>query len=402
MAVQLPATDPSTLTFEATVESIDGQDIALDETYFYAESGGQPSDRGTIDGTEVHEVTRRNGTTWHTLSAEPAVSPGDTITGEVDETFRRYCMAAHTASHAVYGAARQCFDDVGYGGFEITPSKVRLDLETPTPIDDTVLLELERLTNEVIWEDRPVTWSAWPAEEVKDRNDIAFNVATEVVHTEETVRIVEIEDWDIAACGGTHVSRTGDIGEVTMADRSNPGEGQTRIEFVVGPDRIERRHAEKQSIWAAKTHLGVPIEEIPTRLDKLESERHELEARLEAMEESIVAASVTGSGAIHFDHNGSRWALATVPEVGANTASSVIEGLIGDVGDVIAVAGGDGRAHLVVASSGDIPAMEVVDATLDGFPGGGGGGSAESAQAGGIDAAPNELVDYLADVYGEE
>lgn len=399
MATQPAALDPGTVTFEATVTAVDGDAVALDETYFYAESGGQPADRGAIDGVPVDDVQLRDGTAWHTLETATDWSTGERIVGEVDPTFRRYCMCAHTASHAVYGAARVRFDDVGYGGFEITPTKVRLDLETPVPIDDAAMLELERRTNEVIWEDRPVTWSEWPAEEVRANETIALNVATEVIHTEDTVRVVEIADWDLAACGGTHVSSTGEIGEIAMADRSNPGEGQTRLEFVVGPARIDLRHAERTAAFAAKARLGVPVSELPERVERLEADKRDLEARVESMEAAVVSAAISGPDARRFERNGATWTVATLPTVEASTAVSVAEDLVGEAGDVIVVAGGDTPASLVVVSDGSTPATAVIDAALDGFDGGGGGGSDRRAQAGGIGADAAAVVEHLLEVY---
>lgn len=402
MAAQLPARDPDTLTFETTVTSIDDQTITLEETYFYAESGGQPADRGTLDGIEVEHAYREDGKTQHLLASTPDIAVGDTVEGVVDASFRRYCMAAHTASHAVYGAARQRFDSLGYGGFEITPTKVRLDLETPTPIDDAAMLELERLTNQVIWEDRPVTWSEVPAEAVREDDEVALNVATDVVHTAETVRIVEIEDWDIAACGGTHLSSTGPIGAIAMADRSNPGEGLTRLEFVVGEERIEQHHEEKAAAWEAKAKLGVPVEEIPERIDRLKSERQALEDRLESMERAVASAAVTGPAATHFEHNGTSWAIGIATEVPTDTATEVAESLSGDVGDVVAIAGGEDRTHLVVVSDAEPPATEVIDTVLDGVEGGGGGGTDMQAQAGGIADAPSAVVERIRETYATD
>lgn len=399
MATQLASQDPETLSFSSAVTAIDGDRVALEHTYFYAESGGQPADRGTIDGLDVIDVQLTNGTTWHTLGDEPTFDVDDVVDGQIDSAFRRYCLSAHTASHAVYGAARRLFDSVGYGGFEITPTKVRLDLETPVPIDDEALFELERRTNEVVWEDRPVTWSEWPASEVRENNEIALNVATEVVHTEETVRVVEIEDWDLAACGGTHVSSTAAIGSVAMIDRSNPGEGQTRVEFVVGEERIDQQHAEKTAAWRAKATLGVPIEDVPSRIDQLQEELQRLESRVSSMEHTVAAAEVTGSAATRFDRNGARWAVASVTEVDAKKAAEVAEDLVGEAGDIVVIAGGADRSHVVVAGDGSTPATDIVDAVLDGFDGGGGGGSDQKAQAGGIDAGPDAIVDRIVDVY---
>lgn len=399
MASQLAAREPTTLAFEATVTDRADDAVALDTTYFYAESGGQPADRGAIAGRSVSDVYLDDGTTWHRLEGDGGPAIGDVVEAEIDEQFRRYCMAAHTASHAVYGAARQLFDELGYGGFEITPSKVRLDLTTPTPIDDRATLELERLTNQVIWEDRAVTWSTWPADEVRDNDEIALNVATDVVHSAETVRVVEIDGWDLAACGGTHVDATGKIGAVAMADRSNPGEGMTRIEFVVGPDRIEQRYREKRVAWAAKTSLGVPLEEVAGRIEDLLEERQALETQLEDMAGTVAAAAVTGPDAIRFDRNGASWAVGKAPSVDAGVAASVAESLVGDTADVVAIAGGTNRGQLVVATDGAVTATDVIDAVLERFDGGGGGGSPTSAQAGGLDGDASAVIDAVCKAY---
>lgn len=401
MAAQLPARDPTTLAFESTIEAIDGDTVTLEETYFYAESGGQPADRGTIGDIPVETVYRDDGASRHVLAETPEWSVGDTVAGAVDPTFRRYAMAAHTASHAVYGAARQVFDSLGYGGFEITPSKVRLDLETPTPIDDETMLDLERRTNAVIWEDRPVTWSTWAAEEVRAADDIALNVATDVVHSADTVRVVEIEGWDRAACGGTHLSSTGPIGAIAMADRSNPGEGLTRLEFVVGDDRIEQHHEEKTAAWEAKSMLGVPVVEVPDRIERLEADRASLASRLESMERSVAAAAVTGPEAIRLEHDGHTWTVGVAEAVTTDVATATAEAYVGEVGEVVAIAGGEDRTHLVVATDGTTPATDVVDAVLDGVEGGGGGGTDTQAQAGGIADGVDAVVERLREIAGD-
>ena len=399
MAAQLSAQDPTTLEFEAAVTEVSEDAVTLDETYFYAESGGQPADRGILGDIEVRDVQKVDDTIWHQLEDAPPWSPGETVMGSIDAEFRRYAMRAHTASHVVYGAARQCFDELSYGGFEITPSKVRIDLRTSTPIDDDALIELERLTNEVIWDDRSVTWSEWPTDEVGANNEVALNVATEVVNTEETVRVVEIEEWDLAACGGTHVASTGEIGVVSMSERSNPGEGLTRVEYVVGAARIEQQLSEKIAAWEAKSRLGVPIEEIPARIEQLEQERQNLEDRLATLEETLIEKTLTSQDAFRFEVDDSKWIAAAIEEVEPAKAASVAESNVGELADVIAISGGHGRGQLVVATDGSRDAAEIIEAVLDGFDGGGGGGSSTSAQAGGIPADAGTIIDRLAELY---
>lgn len=150
-ASRAPA-EPAVREFEATVDRVDGREVVLDETYFYAESGGQPADRGTLDGHLVDDVTERGGDVVHALDsdADPDLAPGDEVTGLVDDAFRTYCARAHTASHVLYGAARRIAEDLGYAGFDISETKVRVDLTTAEPLDDGDLIELERLANRAV------------------------------------------------------------------------------------------------------------------------------------------------------------------------------------------------------------------------------------------------------------
>ena len=155
MASSKAADDPETLEFEATVEH-GGSDVVLSETYFYPKGGGQPADRGTIGGHEVLDVRSDGEHIVHVLDGR--LTAGETVTGIVDPSFRRYCMRAHTASHVLYGAGRRLFEEIGYAGFDISPEKVRVDLTTAEPLDDSDLVELERLATRTVWESLPVSW----------------------------------------------------------------------------------------------------------------------------------------------------------------------------------------------------------------------------------------------------
>ncbi|MFB6269316.1 MAG: alanine--tRNA ligase-related protein, partial [Halobacterium sp.] len=207
MADSLAPSAPYTTSFSATVTGVEENGVTLDETYFYPEGGGQPADRGTVGGVAVDHVASTEDGVVHFFAAEPDFEVGDDVQAEVDPEFRRYARRAHTASHVLYGAGRRVLDDLGYGGFDISEEKVRVDFETSTEIDDSVLADLERLTNRAVWDSHDVTWEEVPAEEAKSREDVAFNTKTEegVMSDADSVRIVTVEDWDVAACGGTHV-----------------------------------------------------------------------------------------------------------------------------------------------------------------------------------------------------
>ncbi|MFC7046404.1 DHHA1 domain-containing protein [Halobacteriaceae archaeon GCM10025711] len=386
--------EPTVRSFEATVEAVDGRDVWLDRTYFYAEGGGQPADRGTIDGVQVEDVQKADGDVVHTLTEAPAFDAGDGVVGEIDDVFRTYCMRAHTASHVLYGAGRRVLDDVGYGGFDIDDEKVRVDFTTSTDIDDEVLVELERLTNRAVWDSRAVSWEEVSKEEALADDDIAFNVATEegVFSDSDTVRVVTVEDWDVAACGGTHVPNTEEIGPVTLLDRSNPGEGLTRVEFTVGPSAVERRAEERSAAMRAARVLGVGVDDLPDEAERVLGELDDLEAELAALKDEVLDARLGDLTAVERD--GKQWLVGAVDGFGPNEVGDRIKPLAGDEADVVALSGGDGGAYVVVASTGDVDAGDVVSEVTGEF-GGGGGGSPTFAQGGGMDAEPDDVIAYL-------
>ena len=379
--------DPETLAFEATVER-GGSEVILSETYFYPEGGGQPADRGTLGGLEVLDVQETDAGVVHVVDGE--LPAGRTVEGAVDPAFRRYCMRAHTASHALYGAGRRLFEELGYGGFGITPEKVRVDLATPTPIDDGTLVELERLVNRCVWESRPVAWERLPREEALQREDVAFNAKTEEGIAGETVRLVEIDGWDVAACGGTHVSNTREVGPVTLLERSNPGEGLTRVEFAVGPEGIDRRASEKRAALDAAATLETNVESLPGAVEGLRGDRDALREERDALEAELLRSRVEEFAADAFERDGATWAAGVVA-ADVDALTERVEDRPDGV-DVLVLATPDGQ--LAVGAAEAVDADAVVDEVTDEF-GGGGGGSPTVAQAGGLGVDGGAVVEYL-------
>ncbi len=390
MAHSLAPAEPYTWSFEATVSSVDDQSVVLDRTYFYPEGGGQPPDRGFVDGTPVLDVQQADGDVVHTLAEPLAAEQGDVISAQVDPAFRTYCMRAHTASHVLYGAGRRVLDDLGYGGFGITDEKVRVDFSTPTTVDDDTLIELERLVNRTIWDSKAVTWETYPEDEALSMDDIAFNVKTEEGLTGERVRVVTVEDWDVAACGGTHVSNTREIGAVTVLDRSNPGEGLTRVEIAVGPPGIEERITEKRALLEAASTAGMSTEELPDEVARLRDRTVELEDEIAALEERVAMAQLDDLRESPLERNGETWLVGAVDGVDSDTLGDRARELAGEDADVVVLVGRDGQTFVTVASAGS-DASEVVSTITEEF-GGGGGGSGRFAQGGGIQADPDEVV----------
>jgi alanyl-tRNA synthetase len=392
MAESKAPAEPYTLSFEATVES-GGREVVLTETYFYPEGGGQPADRGTIGEVRVEDVRGTDDGIVHTLAEPLDVDPGGTVDCHVDPTFRTYCMRAHTASHVLYGAGRRLFDDLGYGGFGITDEKVRVDLTTGDDIDDEALVELERLANRAVWESRDVSWETVPREEALSREEIAFNTKTEEgVSGYDRVRVVTVEDWDVAACGGTHVRNTREIGPVTVLERSNPGEGRTRVEFAVGPEGIERRAADRRATMAAARALGTSVQGLPDAVERIQGDREELEAELSELQDELVATEVERLREETVERDGRTWLVGSLDGLDANELAEQVRSLSGEAADVVALVSPDGT--LAVGTTGDVDAGEVVDDVTAEF-GGGGGGSPTVAQGGGIGADADEVVRFL-------
>jgi len=395
MQTRAPA-EPDVREFEATVERVDGADVVLDHTYFYAESGGQPADRGTLAGVPVTDVQSVDDAVVHTLAEEPALAAGDDTIGVIDDDFRTYCMRAHTASHLLYGAGRHLLDDLGYGGFGIGAEKVRVDFATTTEIDDAVLVELERLTNRAVWDSRSVSWEEVPVDEARARDDVAFNTKTEegVMDDADTVRLVEIEGWDVAACGGTHVANTREIGPVEVLDRSNPGEGLTRVEFAVGPPAIDRRATVREAALDAAHDLGTGLDTLDDAVANLRTERDDLEATARSYKSEVLGARLAALPTTERD--GAVWRIGAVADFGPNEVGEAAQDRVGDDADVIAVVGEGPAPYVVVATAGeaDVDAGDLVADLTDEF-GGGGGGGPTFAQGGGLDADPDAVIASL-------
>lgn len=401
MTEALAPADPYVTSFEAAVEAIDGHDVVLDRTYFYAESGGQPPDRGVLDGVEVVDVQHDGDAVVHTLGDEPSFAAGEVVAGQVDEAFRRYCMRAHSASHVLYGAGRRLLDDLGYGGFDISERKVRVDFTTPTTIDDGVLLQLERLTNRAVWESRPVTWAVHPTATALEMDHIAFNTKTEEGIADDEVRVVTVgglgdedDPWDVAACGGTHVSNTREIGPVTVLGRSNPGSGLTRVEFAVGPTAIRRRIEEKRAAFEAAGALDASVDDLPAAVDRLAATVAGLEAERDELRDQLAKHRLEALRDETVERDGSTWVVGRVDGLDPNALADRAGDLVGDGVDVVALVGGDDRPFIAAAAGEGVDAAAVVEEVTERF-GGGGGGTADAAQGGGLEADPDEVVAFL-------
>lgn len=235
----LPNAD-DVLTFSDTVVEATPESIVLEGTYFYPEGGGQPADHGRLSWDEgtarVVDVRKDHGDVRHyidDLEGEPPES-GTPIRGEIDETRRRKLSRMHTAQHVV---SRVVLDEYGAStaGNQIHPDRSRIDFK-PVTLDDDRVETVEALSNEAIDRDLPVTKHNEPREKAEDRVDEGRALLDLIPDHVDPLRVVEIEKFDVCPCGGTHVDRLGEIGEITITERTSKGADTDRIEFELsGP-----------------------------------------------------------------------------------------------------------------------------------------------------------------------
>jgi misacylated tRNA(Ala) deacylase len=235
----LPDEDDVT-EFEATVVDATEESIVLDGTYFYSEGGGQPADHGTLEwdggSATIVDVRTDHGEIHHKLGDIEGDLPdeSDSVTGNIDEQRRDAHRRMHTAQHILSRVVLEEFD-ASTAGNQIHDDFSRIDFE-PADFDDDDLALIEERTNEMIERDLPVTKDERPRETVEENvAEGRSNLSLLPDHVEE-LRVVEIDDFDMCPCGGTHVDRTGEIGEIEITNRLSKGADVERIEFELCED----------------------------------------------------------------------------------------------------------------------------------------------------------------------
>jgi Ser-tRNA(Ala) deacylase AlaX len=226
--------------FKATVLFVQGDGgqhkIVLDQTAFYPTGGGQPSDVGTIIGSSGHiqvkEVRTENKQVVHVVNeTERHIEQGELVIGRIDWDRRYSLMRNHTLAHLMAEAARKAtglsLEVVGSG---LDVDKARLDFAHEGSLGP-LLPEIQRATNDIIHENRQVQIQTMPREEAEELvarfHESLKTLPPQVVN----VRIIEIKDWHVCACGGTHVRGTAEIRGAEILHRMSKGKGVERIEF---------------------------------------------------------------------------------------------------------------------------------------------------------------------------
>ena len=265
--------------------------IVLDQTPFYAETGGQVGDRGTLKKSagEIAGVVQTAypaipGLTVHRVAVEAPIRVGDALTGLVDEAERLSTMRNHTGTHLLHAALRQVLGShVKQAGSVVEPPRLRFDFTHFTAVDPAELAEIERIVNHEIRANAPVTTHVMPIEQ-------AIATGAMALFGEkygDQVRVVSLSDFSKELCGGTHVNRAGDIGVLKIVSESSISAGVRRIEAVTGEAALERFQKTSgalsriaQAVRGSESDLMEQVERILAENRALERQNEMLKGKL--------------------------------------------------------------------------------------------------------------------------
>jgi alanyl-tRNA synthetase len=386
-------TEPSRHSFEAAITRLAEHSgrpaVVLNRTAFYPTSGGQPFDTGRLGSVSVVETIDEGDDIIHVVSE--SLSVGVAVRGEIDWSRRFDHMQQHTGQHVLSAALDRLFEN--------RTTSFHMGAETST-IDlarEATPAEIERAvdeSNRVVWEDREVSIRFVSADEAA-----RLPLRKEPVR-EGTLRLIEISDFDLSACGGTHVSRTGAIGTiaVTNAERFRGG---ARLTFVCGARVLRTFRAYRDAVAGAVRALSVLPHELPDAIERAQLEAKEGRKTVTRLQRVLAGHEAARLLSEPAKHDGVR--VVTQMVEGWDAAGlKLIAAALTDQSDVAAalLSSGDPMAIVVARSPNvGIDASKALKAMLDRF-GGRGGGRPDLAQGAGLVGRVDEILAFARKLLG--
>ncbi|WP_017573438.1 alanine--tRNA ligase [Nocardiopsis halotolerans] len=379
----------------------DKVEIVLDSTPFYAESGGQLADTGTlaVDGRGVVDVEDVQKPLPGLFVHRGTVRSGevvldDTVHASIDTGRRHAIERSHSATHLIHSALRNTLGpSAGQAGSENRPGQLRFDFTADNALGGERLAEVEEEVNTVLAGDIPVQT------EEKSLDD-ALKMGALAMFGEkygDRVRVVEMSDYSVELCGGTHVPSTARLGIVKLLGESSIGSGVRRVEAAVGVDAFRRLSRESALVGQLSDQLKTPREDLPERIDSMVSRLKSAEKEIERLRAAQVlqAAGTIAEGARR--HGAAMVVAAPAPEgTSGDDLRKLVLDVRGRLGEdepavVAMTAVPKDRPVVVIAANkaaqkAGIKAGELVGIAARAL-GGGGGGKPDIAQGGGSDAS---------------
>jgi len=262
------AEDP--MEFEAKVLRVFENSVVLDKTSFYARGGGQEPDHGVIADSKVFDVNKHGGIVVHQLE-EPMPKQGDIVTCKVDDERRQNITKNHTSTHILNSSSRNVLGSWVWQHSAFKESDhARLDITHHSPLSPEEISQIEDTANSIVKKNISVTIENFDRGAAEQQ--YGFKIYQGGVVPVKSVRIVSIEDFDVEACGGTHVKKTGEIDLIKITKTKRIQDGVVRLEFVSGPTAFE--YVKKQ-------------EDEKEKLKKLNAGREQLEKQREERKQKV-------------------------------------------------------------------------------------------------------------------
>ncbi|MDI1301011.1 MAG: alanine--tRNA ligase [bacterium] len=381
--------------------------VVLDASPFYAESGGQAGDAGYLDtGSnrfEVRDTTKAGGAhLHHGLVTVGVVKVGDSVSAQVDAALRANTARNHSATHLLHAALRQVLGThVQQKGSLVSADYLRFDFSQPEAIKAEQLDAIEALVNAEVLGNNPVHT------ELADIETACAKGAMALFGEKygDTVRVLSMgtPGFSIELCGGTHVSRTGDIGLFKITSESGVAAGVRRIEAKTGKGALAFVKAEEKTLDEVASVVRAPVGQAAEKVRQLSERNRELEKELERLKMKLAASAGDDLLNSAISLGGAKLLAARLDGADPKSLRDTMDQLRNKLGSCVVVLSAvvDGKVSLVVGVSADLTA-KVKAGELVNFValqvGGKGGGRPDMAQAGGTDAS--KLSEALASVQG--
>ncbi len=382
-------------------------EIVLDQTPFYAESGGQVGDKGALyypgTGEKIADVEDTYspvpGLTVHRIVTLWPIHRGDEVLAKVEGDLRRSTMRNHTATHLLHAALRQVLGThVKQAGSVVEPSRLRFDFTHYAPVDPAEIAEVERIVNEQILRDEPVHTDLMEL-------DQALTTGAMALFGEkygERVRVVSVPEFSKELCGGTHVRRTGQIGLLKIVYEGSISAGVRRIEAVTGEGALERFQEVTGALHRLAEITRASEPELVEQVGKLIEQRRALEKTLDQLKGKLAQSQASDLESQARDMKGARVLAARVEGLDRQQMRALADSLRNKwrTAVVVLASSEDGNVAIVAAVTKDLTAKvhagKLAGAVAQAV-GGKGGGRPDMAEAGGKN--PAALPAALTDVY---
>jgi alanyl-tRNA synthetase len=392
--VRLYYTEPWLRSFDARVtEARDEggrQRVWLDRTAFYPTSGGQPFDTGTLNAARVVDVIDdAEGRVVHVV--EGRLTAGETVVGEIDWERRFDHMQQHTGQH-ILSAAFERLHHVGTESFRLGADFSTIDLTREvTPAE---LASAEDNANRVVWEERPVSIRF-----VSD-DEAARLPLRKPPAKSGGLRLIEIEDYDLSACGGTHVSRTGAIGLIAVRGWER-FRGGTRVEFVCGQRALSSYRSWREAASGAARRLSVLPADLPVAIQRLQEDGRDARRAVKMLAEKAASLEAGTLASRASDVAGIAVVVDAIDGYDVATLKLLAASFVKEPARAAIFFTTKPPIEVVAMRSTDAAGVNcgAVVATLTQRFGGRGGGKAESAQGGGLNAEASALLDAVREIY---